>query len=47
MSIIRQNLVITKINQEPFGIFSLGEISSYGKGLLELFNKTIVIGTFY
>jgi len=47
LNIIRQNLVITKIDQEPFGILSLGEISSYGKGLLELFNKTIVIGTFY
>lgn len=29
------------------GILSLGEISSYGDGLLEFFNKTIVVGTIY
>lgn len=46
MNIIRENLVITTDEQEPFGILSLGEISSYGEGLLELYNKTIVIGTF-
>ena len=47
MNIIRQNIVIEKNEQEPFGVLSLGEISSYGDGLLELFNKTIVVGTFY
>lgn len=30
----------------PHGILSLGEISSYGTGLLDIFNKTIVVGTF-
>lgn len=28
----------------PMGMLSLGEISSYGPGLLEFFNKTIVVG---
>ena len=28
------------------GILSLGEISSYGDGYLEFFNKTIVVGAF-
>ena len=46
MDIIRSSLVINQEEQEPFGILSLGEISSYGEGLLELFNKTIVIGAF-
>lgn len=32
--------------QVPHGILSLGEISSYGTGLLDVFNKTIVVGTF-
>jgi hypothetical protein len=47
MNIIREKLVIENPEQEPFGILSLGEISSYGEGLLELFNKTIVIGTLH
>jgi hypothetical protein len=46
MNIIRESLVIKTAEQEPFGVLSLGEISSYGEGLLELFNKTIVIGTY-
>lgn len=29
------------------GFLSLGEISSYGEGLLEFFNKTTVVGAFY
>ncbi len=31
----------------PEGILSLGEISSYGDGYIELFNKTIVVGILY
>lgn len=31
----------------PQGILSLGEISSYGEGYLEFFNKTIVIGSLF
>lgn len=47
MAIIRSGIVIKTDEQEPYGVLSLGEISSYGEGLLELFNKTIAIGTFY
>jgi hypothetical protein len=31
----------------PMGILTLGEISSYGDGYLEFFNKTIVVGLLY
>jgi hypothetical protein len=31
----------------PEGILSLGEISSYGDGYIEFFNKTIVVGVLY
>lgn len=47
MNIIREGLVVETEEQEPFGVLSLGEISSYGEGLLELFNKTIVVGALY
>lgn len=47
LDIIRDGLEIIREEQEPFGVLSLGEISSYGDGLLELFNKTVVIGTFH
>lgn len=33
-------------DNEVFGFLSLGEISSYGEGQLEFFNKTCVIGVF-
>ena len=46
MNIIRNSLQISSPDQEPYGVLSLGEISSYGDGMLELFNKTIVVGTF-
>lgn len=40
---------IHSLNKEltPFGILSLGEISSYGNDLIEFFNKTIVVGVLY
>ena len=34
-------------NLTPFGMLSLGEISSYGEGFVEFFNKTIVTGVLY
>jgi hypothetical protein len=34
-------------NLVPEGILSLGEISSYGEGYIEFFNKTIVVGVLY
>lgn len=34
-------------NINPSGVLTLGEISSYGEGFLEFFNKTIVVGTFF
>lgn len=36
MDVIDQKII-------PFGVLTLGEISSYGEGYLEFFNKTIVI----
>jgi hypothetical protein len=44
IDLIRENLVVQDSTQEPCGVLSLGEIASYGDGLLELFNKTIVVG---
>lgn len=42
------NQINIKTEEEvPHGILSLGEISSFGKGLLEFFNKTIVVGTLH
>ncbi|MBL7827952.1 MAG: FIST C-terminal domain-containing protein [Saprospiraceae bacterium] len=46
LELVHQALHITRPAQEPFGVLSLGEISSNGGGVLELFNKTIVIGAF-
>jgi len=31
----------------PQGVLSLGEISSYGGGVLEFYNKTLVVGVLY
>ncbi|MEM8908581.1 MAG: FIST C-terminal domain-containing protein, partial [Bacteroidota bacterium] len=31
----------------PEGVLSLGEISSYGSGVLEFYNKTLVVGALY
>ena len=46
IDLIRENLVVQNETQEPYGVMSLGEIASYGDGLLELFNKTIVVGIY-
>ncbi|UCF94729.1 MAG: FIST C-terminal domain-containing protein [Desulfobacterales bacterium] len=35
------------MDQGPVGMLTLGEISSYGDGFVEFFNKTIVVGVFY
>lgn len=43
---IQQVIKEKKINIPSEGILSLGEISSYGDGYLEFFNKTIVVGAF-
>lgn len=47
MAIIREGLTITKPEQEPYGVLGLGELASYGENLVELYNKTIVIGAFH
>lgn len=39
-----EELKLSTNNLPLVGILSLGEISSYGEGLLELFNKTTVVG---
>lgn len=43
------NQKINSLNNRftPMGILTLGEISSYGEGLLDFFNKTIVVGVLY
>lgn len=45
LTAIRSQLNIQTDSEEPYGILSLGEISSFGIGLLEFFNKTIVVST--
>ncbi|MFN0174440.1 MAG: FIST signal transduction protein [Saprospiraceae bacterium] len=47
MNIIKHGIGHAAGTQKSFGILSLGELASYEMGLLELFNKTIVIGRFY
>lgn len=44
---LRQKLVAADCLLPAEGILSLGEISSYGDGFLEFFNKTIVVGALY
>jgi hypothetical protein len=44
---INQRIKAVRSEVSPQGMLSLGEISSYGEGYLEFFNKTIVIGSLY
>ena len=44
---INQRIKAVRNEVSPQGMLSLGEISSYGDGYLEFFNKTIVIGSLY
>ncbi|MEQ8707320.1 MAG: FIST N-terminal domain-containing protein [Phaeodactylibacter sp.] len=44
---INRRIKAVRSEVSPQGMLSLGEISSYGEGYLEFFNKTIVIGSLY
>lgn len=44
LEIIAHNIQEVEAQCVPCGVLSLGEISSYGDGLLEFFNKTVVVG---
>ncbi|MCR9101785.1 MAG: FIST C-terminal domain-containing protein [bacterium] len=44
---INKRIKAVRSEVSPQGMLSLGEISSYGEGYLEFFNKTIVIGSLY
>ncbi len=44
---INKRIKALRSEVSPQGMLSLGEISSYGEGYLEFFNKTIVIGSLY
>lgn len=41
---IQQQIPLEEAEQQIHGVLSMGEISSYGAGTLEFFNKTIVVG---
>ena len=44
---VRQNITLSGCTNVPEGILTLGEISSDGQGVLEFYNKTIVVGMLY
>ena len=46
MSVISESIKQSQKDVKIKGALTLGEISSYGNGFLEFFNKTIVIGVF-
>lgn len=46
LGVVNQILKENNADNEVYGFLSLGEISSYGDGYLEFFNKTCVIGVF-
>ncbi|MEM0980323.1 MAG: FIST C-terminal domain-containing protein [Cyanobacteria bacterium P01_H01_bin.58] len=47
LAALREQLLDINESVTLEGVLTLGEISSYGDGFLEFFNKTIVVGAFY
>lgn len=47
LTALREQLLNINESVTLEGVLTLGEISSYGDGFLEFFNKTIVVGAFY
>lgn len=47
LATINKKMKIGNSQATPYGLLSLGEISSYGDGYLEYLNKTVVVGVLY